>query len=172
MTRLVSALLLAIAAATFASAQAQAQDGLSGTWRHAGSGSEAAQREAAIEASTEDLNFMIRSRARGALAERTTPAHEFRIAVVGDLVQLTRDSRTLSVTVGGPAQSVSGDQGEGRIRATRREGDLVLTMQGESGTLTTVYRLSEDGQRLTLSVQMSGERLSTPIRYRVTYRRA
>lgn len=78
----------------------------------------------------------------------------------------------MSLTVGGPAIQMEGERGTARVRATRRNGHLVVTARGESGSMTTSYRLSEDGLRLVLSVQLSAERLSTPLRYRVTYRRA
>ncbi|MEM1414139.1 MAG: hypothetical protein AAGH15_04530 [Myxococcota bacterium] len=150
---------------------AAAQEGLAGTWQHAGGGQESAAREAAIEAATEELSRMIRSRARGRLAERTTPAPRLQITVAGDAVTITGPNGRLALTVGGPAVRVEGQNGSGQVRATRRGGNLVVTMRGDGGTQTTTYRLSEDGRRLVLQVEMRGERLSAPLRFRATYRR-
>ena len=49
---------------------------------------------------------------------------------------------------------------------------LVITPQGENGVRTTIYRLSEDGQRLVLDVDLAAKAISTPVRYRVTYERS
>ncbi len=158
------ALLLAVAPAT-------AQGGLAGTWQYAGGGDENARREAAIETATEELGRMIRGRARERLGQRTTPAPRLQIALDGDAVTLTGANGTLALTIGGPTVSVSGANGGGQARATRRGGHLVVTLRGDNGVQTTTYRPSDDGTRLVLQVQMTGERLSTPLRYRLTYRR-
>ena len=148
-----------------------AQGTLAGSWRYAGGGEENARREAAIEASTEELSRMIRGRARSRLGERTTPAPRIQIAQSGDAVTLTGPNGSLALTVGGPAVTVSGEGGGGQARATRRDGHLVVTIRGDGGVQTTTYRLSEDGRRLVLHVQMTGERLSVPLRFRLSYRR-
>lgn len=157
--------------ALVAVAPATAQGGLAGTWQYAGGGEENARREAAIATSTEDLSRMVRGRARSRLGERTTPAPRIAITVSGPAVTLSGPSGSLALTIGGPAVQVSGDAGGGQARATRQGGHLVVTIRGESGVQTTTYRVSEDGSRLVLQVQMSGERLSVPLRYRLTYRR-
>jgi hypothetical protein len=45
-------------------------------------------------------------------------------------------------------------------------------MEGDNGVRTTTYRPSEDAQQLVLDVQFTAQRLSTPVRYRVTYKRS
>lgn len=167
-TRLLAPLpLLALVAV----APATAQGGLAGTWQYAGGGEENARREAAIETATEELSRMIRGRARARLGERTTPAPRIAITVNGPSVTFNGPRGSLALTVGGPAVRVSGDAGGGQARATRQGGHLVVTVRGDNGVRTTTYRVSEDGRRLVLNVQMTGERLSTPVRYRLTYRR-
>ena len=80
--------------------------------------------------------------------------------------------KTLSLTVGGPPVPVESEGRRGSARATRRNGNLVITMEGDNGVRTTTYRLSEDHQRLVLDVDFTAQRLSTPVRYRVTYKRS
>ncbi|HET6415068.1 MAG TPA: hypothetical protein VFG22_02140 [Polyangiales bacterium] len=162
---------LAISGGVGASA-ARAQDGLSGSWKLASSNAEAAERRAAIEAATQELPYFTRSRGRERLEERTTPLAKVRISVVGDRVDLTGSGPTISLTVGGPSVPVEAEGRRGSARATRQEGNLVITLQGENGVRTTIYRLSEDGQRLVLDVDLAAKAISTPVRYRVTYERS
>ena len=170
--RSVSIFAFALTLVSLGATAAEAQERLAGTWQLASSSEETAERRAAIEAALEDMPAFVRSRARERLNSRMSPQSQFRIAVSGDRVELSRAGRTLTLTVGGPAVEVEGENGSGQVQATRRNGYLVVTMRGERGVRTTLYQLSRDGQRLVLDVHMNGERLSTPIRFRVTYRRA
>ena len=151
---------------------ARAAEGLAGSWKLASSNAEASQRRAAIETSTQDLPSFMQSRARERLDERTTPAKDVRIVVAGDQVELTGRGQTLFLNVGGPAVPVESEGRRGNARATRRSGNLVITMEGDNGVRTTTYRLSEDGQRLVLDVHFTAQRLATPVRYRATYKRS
>ena len=155
-----------------AGSAAHAQDELSGTWKLDSSSAEASQRRAAIETSTRDLPSFMQSRARERLDERTTPPKNIRIVVAGERVELTGRGQTLFLTVGGPAVPVEFEGRRGSATATRQNGNLVITMQGDNGVRTTTYRPSEDGQRLVLDVEFTAQRLSTPVRYRVTYKRS
>jgi hypothetical protein len=114
----------------------------------------------------------MQSRARERLDERTTPPKNIRIVVAGERVELTGRGQALFLTVGGPAVPVESEGRSGSARATRQNGNLVITMQGDNGVRTTTYRPSEDGQRLALDVEFTAQRLSTPVRYRVTYKRS
>lgn len=161
-----------VAAGAVSASPAHAQDGLAGSWKLASSSAEASQRRTAIQTATDDLPSFMRARARERLEERTTPPHELRIVVAGDQVEITRSGQTLLLTVGGAAVPVESEGHRGRAQATRRNGNLVITLQGDNGERTTTYRLSEDGQRLVLDVDFTAQRLSTPVRYRVTYKRS
>jgi hypothetical protein len=150
----------------------RAQDGLAGNWKLASSNAEASQRRTAIQTATQDLPSFMRSRARERLEERTTPPRELRIVAAGDQVELTSSGQPFHLTVGGPAVPVESEGRRGRAQATRRDGNLVVTLQGDNGERTTTYRLFDDGQRLVLDVDFTAQRLSTPVRYRVTYNRS
>ena len=160
-----------IAAGALRPSAARAQESLAGSWQLAGSSAEAAQRQAAIEASTEELSSFIRSRVRKRLSARTTPPPRIRIAVTGDRVKLTGSGQTLSLTIGGPSVTIEHEGSRGQAQATRRNGHLVIAIRGNNGVRTTTYRLSKDLQGLVLDVHLTGDRLSTPVRYRVTYKR-
>ncbi|MEM7136047.1 MAG: hypothetical protein AAF500_05675 [Myxococcota bacterium] len=148
---------------------ARAQDALTGSWTLVASSTETAQRRSAIEAATQDLPSFMRARASERLTERTTPLSELRITVKGDQVELTGRRKTLRLTVGGPAVPLEAEGRRASARATRRSGDLVVKIEGDNGFRTTTYRPSKDGQRLVLDVEFHPQRLSTPVRYQVTY---
>ena len=152
--------------------EARAQDGLTGSWKLAATSTETAQRRAAVETSTQDLPAFMRSRARERLEERTTPPPKLRITVTGNQVELSGRGQTLRLTVGGPAVPVESESRRGSARATRRNGNLVVKMEGDNGVRTTTYRLSKDGQSLVLDVDFNAERLSKPVRYHATYKRS
>ena len=151
---------------------AHAQDGLTGSWMLQASSAETSQRRAAIETSTRDLPSFAQSRARERLEERTSPPPKVRIAVTGDQVELSGRGQNLRLTIGGPAVRVEAEGQRGSARATRRDGNLVITMEGGRGARTTTYRLSTDGQRLVLDVEFTAQILSEPVRYRSTYERS
>ena len=170
-TLMILAFALVTASALNASA-ARAQEGLAGTWKLAVSSAETSQRRAAVETATQELPSFMQARGREKLEERTTPPPQIRIAITGDRVELTQSGRTLSVTVGGAAVPIEFEGRRGSAQASRRDGHLVITMQGDKGIRTTTYLLSEDGQRMVLDVQFAPKALSTPVRYRVTYKRS
>ena len=47
----------------------------------------------------------------------------------------------------------------------------MVESQGEKGQRATTYSLSADGKRLTMSVRMTGERLSGVLAFQATFRR-
>ncbi len=148
-------------------AAAPSLDRLTGQYRLATSAAERTRRAEAIETVTEDASRLMRRRMRSRLAAKTDPAPQIAIRVRGNSVQLRRGGPALSLIIGGPAVSVNG----GAVRARQRGGALVVTARGDNGAITAAYRLSEDGQRLVVRTRLTGERLSSPLVYRVTYRR-
>ena len=166
-------LFVLVIAGGVATPAARAQYGLhNGRWKLASSSTETAERRSAIERATQDLPSFMQSRARERLEERTSPPKKIRIAVAGDRIELTGRGQTLYLQVGGPAVAVESEGRRGSARATRQNGNLVITMEGDNGVRTTTYRPSDDAQRLVLEVQFTAQRLSTPVRYRVTYKRS
>ena len=57
------------------------------------------------------------------------------------------------------------------MQARYKDGKLCMIADGEAGSRTTVFHLSEDGKRLTLEVSLNSQKLIKPIRYRETYDR-
>ena len=154
-------------------AQAQPAPDPSGDWDLAATAQEDARREAAVETALEDFPRLFRGRAREGLTRMTTPRAELHIQVRGERVELRGDGGpAVTLRIGGGEREVEHEGRVGHIRATEQDGKLVLRMRGENGTRTTTYLVSEDGRRLVLQIVLTGERLSSPLRYRVTYERA
>lgn len=163
---------LATALLAFVPHGAAAQDAtLSGTWRHRGGEAERERRHRAIDGATENMGLIMRGTARDRLRSATAPRPELTIQDQGNRVTITTGGRTTALPTDGSVTRPSGDSQGATIRAQRRDGRLVVTAQRDGGTRTTRYHLSEDGQQLTLFVRVVNERLSAPLRFRLTYRR-
>ncbi|MEM6959379.1 MAG: hypothetical protein AAF411_29655 [Myxococcota bacterium] len=172
MNRTLAALMLALSAGPAFSGSAQAQAHLSGTWQYQATQEEIAGRAASIRAATEALPAFARDHARARLNARTAPAPQLSISIVGSQLTLVRPERHVSLSIGGDAVEVEGDHGRGEVRADRQVGDLRVVMRGERGSLTAVYRLSDDGRRLVVSVRISAGPLASPVVFQATYHRA
>ncbi len=144
---------------------------LSGTWRYQGGVAEHARRHEAIDRATKGMGFLIRDRVRQRLREATMPAQQLTVADEGSQVTITMRGRQVTLRTDGSPKPVSGEGRAATMHARRQNGQLVVTIRGETGTRTTVYRLSDDGRGLILDVALNGERLSEPLRYRTNYRR-
>jgi hypothetical protein len=113
---------------------------------------------------------MQRGRARGRLAERTTPPERLTIELDGSTVTLTSGGRELDLEIGGSPIEVSGDQGKALLSATMEGDELIVTADGGKGERTTRYRA--DGDRLSVEVTMTGAMLAAPLTYVAAYTRA
>lgn len=161
-----------LVAATVLCSNAVAQPSLSGEWRQVGSDAETQQRHRSIRNATEEIGPLMRTHIRRRLRDRTTPPARLRIATSGTRVELSTDDASIELVVGGDAVNVEGRAGRGEAQAQRRNGNLVLSVDGENASRTTTYRLSQDGRQLVLDIRIDVQGISTPIRFRVTYERA
>ncbi len=163
---------LVVAAAVLARAEVAAEEAtFNGTWRHVDVDAGREQRHRAIDRATEGVGALMRGGARSRLRDTTEPAPDMTIEDGGARVTLITKERRLTVLTDGSSTPISADAGEGTAQATRREGQLVLTIRREDATRTTVYRLSPDGARLTLEVSLRSARLSGPLLYSIDYAR-
>lgn len=150
---------------------AASRDALSGTWTYAGDETEEQKRKTSIEAATQSVPGFFRGRVRNQLSDRTKPVSELELAVQGEQVRFSGDGHKLSLKAGDEPVRIKQDGKTGEV-SVRFEGTyLVLTSAGDKGQRVTTYSVSSDGDELTVAVRMSGEKLSSPIVYRSTYRR-
>lgn len=144
---------------------------LTGTWYHQGDANEKARRYDAIDRVTEGLNILIRGRARQKLRAETTPTQAITLTDKGNRVTIDMRGRRVTLTTDGKPIRVNSDRGSATIRALRQKGHLVVIVRGKNGAQTTVYRLSDDGIRLTLDISITGKKLGKSLRYQATYLR-
>lgn len=145
-----------------------------GTYKYAGGASQRAEVEAAIEAAAQQVNAVIRGIARKRLTESNPVRESIVIAVDGDKVAVTFTAgRTVRGVLGGPAIDWTSDSGKPvKVAFSLVKGRLVLNFTAEDGARRSTFTLNEAGDRLTMSVTISSERLETPMKYALTYRRS
>lgn len=153
--------------------QGVAQDvSLTGVWTHSRDAKEQAGRYGAIEQVTNNMNRLMRGRAREMLRAKTTPHSTIQITDEGDRVTFSGEKHRVTFKTDGKSTRVVSERGTATARAQRKNEKLILTSQGKDGGVqTTVYSLSEDGKRLILDIAINAKMLESPIRYRATYHR-
>jgi hypothetical protein len=143
----------------------------SGEWVHVGDSKEAKQRRQAIDAVIKDMPSFIRNTARKRLDEQTSPPPELKLKVEGDRIEISRDGNTVSLRIGAEPITMKKNGKKGKL-SVKFEGDrIVVVSEGEKGKGITKYGLSPNQKFLTMSVHMTGERLSGPLVFQSTYRR-
>ena len=148
----------------------ESSDSVAGSWHLDTSGDHERQRLDAIDDATEHLRSIKRGKARGRLAERTTPPEQLAIELEGPKVTMTSGGRDLELELGGPPVEVSGDQGKAMLGATMEGDELIVTADGGNGIRTTRYRAN--GDHLSVEVTMTAAMLAGPLTYETTYTRA
>lgn len=164
--------LLPVAVTLFASASlgAAGAESLSGTWTYAGGEAEEKARFAAIDKATDGLNGFIKGKARGKLKERTAPPKAMTIQIEGSQLTLSgAGNKSLSLEMGAAPIEIKGDKGKAKVSAKAIPDGFVLVNQGEKGGMTTTYKLA--GEALVANVKMTGERLKSPLDYRLSFKR-
>lgn len=156
-----------------ASAQANAAAEFQWTYRYAGGKAGRAAVEAAVEAAVADMNVLVRGIARRKLLDANKIVEQFGFDLGGDPLRASFiDGNLVESPASGAAVDWVNQFGETVKVSQRWSGQkLVQRMFSDDGSRTNVYRFSEDGQRMTMSVTIKASRLPTPIRYRLSYRK-
>lgn len=128
----------------------------------------------AIEAATEDMNFVTRPIARSRLKDTNTVFGSITIALTGDNISIQRDKQTPIVT---PASGAAGkwtSPDDETYTVTQKLTDRKITQnfQAGDGKKTAVYTLSKDGKSLTLTVTVSSPKLPQKVVYSLSYRKS
>ena len=127
------------------------------------------QRQEAIERVTQQLPFRMRGQARDRLLEATKPQPQLTIVDQDGQITLGRADREMTITTDGKPKRFVKKQRNISMSATRRDDAMVVTTQGDSFTQTTNYRVTKDGRRLLLDIEMRIQRLPEPLRYQLSY---
>lgn len=143
-----------------------------GVFAYAGGEAQRKAAHAAIDAALADLDLISRSLARRKLAERDPVVPTITIEYAGGKTTIIRRDTSIRTTLDGPAVTVTRDGRSAKVKHHLASASkLVETIHGERGTTTNTFVLSDDGAHLTASTSIEGDRLKTPIRYRLSYRR-
>lgn len=144
-----------------------------GTYRYAWNSQEEEARRAAIDRGVERMSVFIRSTARNRISATTQ--------ILGSY-SFSFEAGKIRVRAQGRPEMLSGENGEPvdyvyngkRSELTQRlVGDRISqTFVSEDGRRENEFTISRDGQVLTLTVTVSSPRLSVPVVYRLSYKKA
>jgi hypothetical protein len=144
-----------------------------GTYRYAGSTQEQDARRAAIDHAVEGLSFVTRSTARSRVSATTQ---------IPGFYAFSFDPGKIKVLPEARPEMISGDKGEpadyvykGKTSKLTQmfAGDRITQVfVSDDGRRENEFTFSQDGKMLTLKVTVSSARLSTPVVYSLSYRKA
>lgn len=144
-----------------------------GTFRHADSAQEEEARRAAIDYAVEGMSFVIRSTARSRITATTQILGSYSFSFEPGKIIVRPQSRP---------EMISGDKGEPADYVYNgKRSKLTQVLQGDrisqvfvsdDGRRENEFTLSQDGQVLRLKVTLSSPRLSNPVVYSLSYKRA
>lgn len=140
----------------------------SGVWRLNLSTGQRQERQAAIEGAISRLG-RFKGRARQVVDRMTSPENQLKITDSGSQIKITREGREFTIALNGQPVAINLGQRNASMRAVKRDGKLIIVSSMANATQTATYELSADGKYMKQTVDMSGGRLPTPIRYTNTY---
>ena len=156
-----------------ASAVADQRVRFTGTYRYAGSAHEEEARTTAIDHAVESFSFVTRSTARNRVSATTQILGFYNFSFEPGKIVVRPQSRP---------EMISGDKGEpadyvynGKHSTLTQvlAGDRITQVfVSEDGKRENEFTLSQDGQMLRLRVTLSSARLSNPVVYSLSYKRA
>jgi len=144
-----------------------------GTYRYAGNAQEEEARKAAIDHAVESMSFVTRSTARNRITATTQ---------IPGFYTFSFDQGKIKVLPEARPEMISGDKGEpadyvykGKTSKLTQviAGDRITQVfVSDDGKRENEFTFSQDGKRLTLKVAVSSARLSNPVVYSLTYKKA
>lgn len=161
------------AAAPAARTEAQLREALAGSWRLAVPESTARARiDQGIERAVNDMNYFVQDMARSQLVENTNLNRRIDLAFPESQISIHFDQSFLYVTRPGARQTFPLPDGSVVVRQYFRSGHLEQYFEATLGRRWNVYRLSADGQTLTVSATQQGTMMPTPMQFELPYHRA
>lgn len=171
---LLVALLLAAPPAALAQPPGQAAAkvaGFEGTWRLENKPQARKKVADAVESVAEDVNFLLRGFVRDKLLEVNEPCGELDIGVSGQDVAIRCDTKPVADAPvdGTPIRYVSSKDVVFRLRHQVQDTMLRQSFAAEDGTRTSLFRLSADGDSMTVSSYLTSPHFDGTVRYALTY---
>jgi hypothetical protein len=134
---------------------------------------ESADIPAAIEAAVAKMNFVKRPIARSRL-KKTNPAYrKIVLSRTADHIAVKFDAgKPVQMPADGTAAKWTRDDGETfDVSGSWQDARVTQQFVAEDGKRSNVFRLSADGSKLTLDVELTSDQLAAPVRYTLAYRR-
>ncbi len=143
-----------------------------GEWRHVGGDRDREAIDAAIATSMEAVSPVLRGIGTKRLNETNQIAPVIEIGLDGESVSISQGGESYSASLDGAAiRGKSKDGDKVKVTHVLRSSKLVQTIKGDGGMRVNRYKLSSDGKRLTLSVEISSSHLPVPVTYSLSYER-
>jgi hypothetical protein len=128
--------------------------------------------DAAIEAAVEAVGPLVRNLGRTRLREANVVPQRLSIAVDDDRVQILFDGSGHEASLDGTAIKTESAQGDKvKVSHRMRGAQLIEFIDGVGGDRNNELKLSADGTRLTMDVEISSGQLPVPVEYRLTFKR-
>jgi hypothetical protein len=174
MRRALSTVAIVSVVALFATV-ALAQDtapSFAGTWIYAGGGGQRAKLEAAIEAATDDMNFIVAPIARSRLRDSTKVRQQLVITLDAGKISVGSEGANPAVTPNNGSAPWVNPDGDTLTVTQKVNGDkLSQTFAAGDGSRNNIYKLNKDGTALTMNVTVKSSQLTIPLTYALTYKK-
>ncbi|MCA9659803.1 MAG: hypothetical protein KC486_15780 [Myxococcales bacterium] len=146
---------------------------LAGEYRYVGGAAQKQRLADTIDQTVQQLNALIRNIGRRRLTESNQVRDAIKIAVDGDRVTTTFvPGGTVTATLDGPQVDWTTDTGgKVKVKMSIVKGRLVQDFKGEDGSRRNVFTVDSTGDKMTMSVTISSSRLTTPMKYALSYKR-
>lgn len=143
-----------------------------GTWDHVGGDAEEQARIDAIEAVVAQMKPVLRGIARKRLTVRTIIPQRYDIALEGDHITVATDSGDAWKTdLQGTVYEYRYDGDDFVLHRTLVGDEIHAHAEQSIGASDYHYRLSADGQTLTITCFTDSKHLPEPVKYTSTYRK-
>ncbi len=129
--------------------------------------------DAAIETSMAAVSPLVRNFGRKRLKETNPVPNKLSIKVNGDQVKISFDGDGHAAKLdGAPVKSKSRRGDNIKVSYRMRGARLSHLIDGVGGDRLNKFKLSDDGKRVTVKVQISSSQLPVPVEYRLTFKRS
>lgn len=143
-----------------------------GEFTYAGGDTQRQAAVAALDGALDDLDPISRSLARRKLAKQDPAIPQITIGFSNGETSIARLDSIVRAPLGGGPVTVSRNGKEAKVTHELQSPlQLVETLQGPRGRTVSTFVLGDDGDDLTVTTLIEGERLSAPVVYHLSYRR-
>lgn len=143
-----------------------------GEYRFVGGQKERDGIDAAIERAVAEVNPVVRGLGRSRLQESNEVPASIEITLDGEVLTIHQAGEAHAAPVDGKKVKTKSKHGD-KVHIIHKLGGSKLSQQiiGDGGERTNRYKLSSDGKRLSLSVEITSGHLPVPVEYSLSFER-